>query len=65
MNNDLEEVTRPKNTPGRSIIDLAISTPKLGPLLGWYVDKAYPTPLDYVLIVLEWEELQKSYQETS
>jgi hypothetical protein len=65
VNNDPEEATRPKNTPGNSIIDLAISTPELGPLPGWYVDTAYPTPSDHVLIVMEWEELQQSYQETS
>ena len=64
INNDPDVSTRPKNLPGNSIIDLAISTPELGPLPVWYIDTVHTTPLDYKLIVMEWDGLLESPQET-
>ena len=57
VNNDPEVPTRPKQTPGLSIIDLAITSPELGPLATWYVDSEHSTPSDHELIVVEWDEM--------
>jgi hypothetical protein len=52
INNDPNAATRPKNSPGVSIIDLALSTQELGPLQSWFIDSCYPTPSDHELIVI-------------
>ncbi|QKX53974.1 uncharacterized protein TRUGW13939_01054 [Talaromyces rugulosus] len=58
VNNPLGEATRYKKTEGVSIIDLALSSPTLGPLQAWEVDKDKPTTSDHELIVLAWEALE-------
>lgn len=40
VNNTLGIPTRPKTTPGMSIIDLSLTTVDMGPLLAWMVDEA-------------------------
>lgn len=58
INNPLGEATRYKKTEGVSIINLALSSPTLGPLQAWEVDKDKPTTSDHELIVLAWEALE-------
>ena len=41
-----------------SIIDLALSSPALGPLQAWEIDRDRPTTSDHELIVLAWEALE-------
>ena len=55
INNDPDTLTRPRGTPGVSIIDLALTTPRLG-LVGWevYTDKA--TGSDHEVIGVYWED---------
>jgi hypothetical protein len=65
INNIPRVPTRPKRTPGISIIDLAISTPELGPLDSWLVDDEYPTGSDHELILVEWKDLERRATETS
>jgi endonuclease/exonuclease/phosphatase family metal-dependent hydrolase len=57
INNDSDTPTRPKSTPGISIIDLALTTPGLGPLSTWAIDQDHPTGSDHEVIVLGWEDL--------
>jgi hypothetical protein len=42
-----------------SIIDLVLSSPTLGPLQAWKIDKDRTTTSDYELIVLAWEALEE------
>jgi hypothetical protein len=57
INNDSDTPTRPKSTPGISIIDLALTTQGLGPLSTWAIDQDHPTGSDHEVIVLGWEDL--------
>lgn len=59
VNNPLGEATRHKKSPGVSIIDLALSSPTLGPLQAWEIDKDRATTSDHELIVLAWEALEE------
>jgi ribonuclease HI len=65
INNDPDTPTRPKVTPGISIIDLALSSPSLGPLPNWAIDKDHPTGSDHETILLEWDDLGQTRTETS
>ena len=42
INNGLGVSTRPKRTPGISIINLALTTVSMGPLETWTVDQEHP-----------------------
>ena len=57
INNDPDTPTRPKSTPGISIIDLALTTQGLGPLTTWATDQDHPTGSDHEVIILGWEDL--------
>ncbi|OJJ82207.1 uncharacterized protein ASPGLDRAFT_49620 [Aspergillus glaucus CBS 516.65] len=46
INNDPDTPTRPKTSPGLSIIDLALTTPELGPLEAWETYPERPTGSD-------------------
>jgi len=59
VENDLDMPTRPKLTPGISIIDLVLTSQELGPLQLWAVDTEHQTGSDHELIVLEWEKMHK------
>ena len=63
VNNAPGEATRYKQTPGVSIIDLALSSQALGPLQAWEVEKEKPTTSDHELIILAWEALEAPPQE--
>jgi endonuclease/exonuclease/phosphatase family metal-dependent hydrolase len=65
INNTPGIPTRPKRTPGISIIDLAISTPELGLLDSWLVDNELPTGSDHELILMEWKDLERRSLQTS
>lgn len=54
INNELGVSTRPKRTPGISIIDLSLTTASMGPLEMWTVDQEHPTGSDHELIIMEW-----------
>lgn len=57
--------TRPKSTPGVSIIDLTLTTLGLGPLPTLFVDRDHPTGLDHEVIVLGWDPLGTAPMEPS
>jgi ribonuclease HI len=57
INNTPGESTRPKSTPGISIIDLTLTSPEMGPLPLWSIDSDHPTGSDHEVIVTEWEDL--------
>ncbi|ODM18159.1 hypothetical protein SI65_06030 [Aspergillus cristatus] len=59
INNELGVPTRPKRTPGISIIDLALTTVSMGPLEMWTVDQEHPTGSDHELIIMEWTSLER------
>ena len=59
INNELGVSTRPKRTPGISIIDLALTTVSMGPLEMWTVDQEHPTGSDHELIIMEWASLER------
>ena len=59
INNTPGEATRYKQTPGVSIIDLALSSQALGPLETWEIDWDRPTTSDYELIILGWGTLEE------
>ena len=65
INNELGIPTRPKSTPGISIIDLALTTISMGPLEMWTVDQERPTGSDHELIVMEWTPLEQGITATS
>ena len=49
--------TRPKQTPGYSIIDLTLTTSDLGLLPSWIIDPDYSTQSDHELISFDIENL--------
>ena len=59
INNELGVPTRPKRTPGISIIDLALTTVSMGPLETWTIDQGHPTGSDHELIIMEWASLEQ------
>lgn len=61
VNNDTSIPTRPKQTAGRSIIDLTITTPALGYVAEWSIDPECATPSDHELITFDLENLDQTY----
>ena len=59
INNPLGEATHYKESPGLSIIDLALTTPSLESLQAWEIDKERATGSDHELILLGWEALEE------
>ena len=59
INDELGVSTRPKSTPGISIIDLALTTVSMGPLEAWAIDQEHPTGSDPELIIMEWTYLEQ------
>ena len=55
VNNDTDFPTRPASR-GISIIDLALTSPALGPLRAWEIPEEYPSFSDHELILVEWED---------
>ena len=64
VNNDTEFPTRP-SSPGISIIDLALTSPDLGPLQVWEIPEEYPSLSDHELILIEWEDIDTQGQENT
>ena len=64
VNNDTDFPTRP-SSPGISIIDLALSSPGLGPLRVWEIPEEYPSLSDHELILMEWEDIDTPGQRNS
>ena len=60
VNNDTSIATRPKQTQGRSIIDLTLTTPDLEYLPAWTIDPEYATPSDHELITFDLENIDKT-----
>ena len=58
LNNEPGVPTRPKTTPGISIIDLTLTTVSMGPLQAWTVDQDHPTGSDHELLVMEWAPIE-------
>ena len=58
INNEPGVPTRPKATPGISIIDLALTTVSMGPLQAWMVDRDHSTGSDHELLVMEWATIE-------
>lgn len=56
VNNNTDFPTRP-SSPGISIIDLALTSPGLGPLRVWEIPEEYPSLSDHELILMEWEDI--------
>ena len=57
--NNTDYPTRPRSQ-GISIMDLALITASLGPLTLWEIPKEYPSISDHELILLQWEDLGQS-----
>jgi ribonuclease HI len=58
INNEPGIPTRPKVTPGISIIDLTFTTVSMGPLRAWAVDEDHQTGSDHEMIVMEWASME-------
>jgi ribonuclease HI len=58
LNNTPGKATRPKQSPGISIIDLSLSSPALGPLQGWEINGDLSTPSDHEFLVMAWSSPQ-------
>jgi ribonuclease HI len=65
INNKLGIPTRPKTTPGISIIDLSLTTVDMGPLLAWTVDEDHATGSDHELLVMEWAPIEHGWEPPS
>lgn len=61
INNDTLIPTRPKQTAGRSVIDLTFTTPILGFVAAWTIDSEYATPSDHELITFDLENLDETF----
>ena len=59
VNNDPDHATRPLSQGSVSIIDLALTSPSLGPLCIWEIPEEYPSLSDHELILLGWEEMER------
>ncbi|ODM14906.1 hypothetical protein SI65_09658 [Aspergillus cristatus] len=57
VNNDPDIPTRPKTSPGLSIIDLSLTTLELGPLEAWETYPGRPTGSDHEVIGMRWAPL--------
>ena len=64
VNNDTDFPTR-SSSPGMSIIDLALTSPELGPLRVWEIPEEYPSLSDYELILMEWENIEAPGQKNN
>ena len=64
VNNDTEFPTRPSSL-GISIIDLALTSPDLGPLRVWEIPDKYPSLSDHELILIEREDIDTQGQENT
>lgn len=62
VNNDPDYSTQPASQGGVSIIDLALSSPELGPLCLWEIPEEYPSLSDHKLILLGWEDIEQQIQ---
>lgn len=58
VNNDLDYATRP-SSGGISIVDLALTSPQLGPLRVWEIPEEYLSLFDHELILVEWDEMEE------
>jgi hypothetical protein len=65
INNTLGVPTRPKTTPGISIIDLSLTTVEMGPLEAWTVDEDHATGSDHELLVMEWAPIEQGWEPPS
>ncbi len=59
VNNDPDYATRPSSQGSTSIVDLALTSPSLGPLCVWEIPEEYPSLSDHELILLGWEEMEQ------
>ena len=57
VNNNTNFLTHP-SSQGISIIDLALTCPKLGILRVWKIPEKYPSLSDHELILIEWEDIE-------
>lgn len=57
VNKNPDYATRPISHGGVSIIDLALSSPELGPLSFWEIPGEYPSLSDHELILLGWDNI--------
>lgn len=64
VNNNTDFLTRPSSS-GISIINLALTSPDLGPLQVWEIPEEYPSLSDHELILLKWEDLDSTDQNNS
>lgn len=58
VNDDPDYATRPSSA-GISIIDLALTSPELGPLRVWEIPEEYLSLSDHELILVEWDEMEE------
>lgn len=58
INNDPDYATRPSSV-GISIIDLALSSPELGPVRVWEIPEEHPSLSDHEPVLVEWEKMEK------
>lgn len=56
VNNDTDFPTQ-LSSPGISIIDLALTSPDLGPLRIWKIPEEYLSLSDHEFILIKWEEI--------
>ena len=64
LNNNTDFPTR-SSSRGISIIDLALTSPALGPLRIWEIPEDYSSLSDHELILIEWEDIDTQGQEKS
>lgn len=62
INNDPDYAIRPASQGGVSIINLAFSSPELGPLYLWEIPEEYPSLSDHELILLGWDDVEQQNQ---
>jgi ribonuclease HI len=65
IENDPELPTRPKSSPGISIIDLTLTTREMGALTSWAIHTEHSTGSDHELILLEWPDVAEPTPEIS
>lgn len=59
VNNDPDYATHLSSQGSVSIIDLALTSPSLGPLCIWEIPREYPSLSDHELILLGWGEIEQ------
>lgn len=62
VNNDPDYAARSASQGGTSTIDLALSSPELGPLCLWEIPEEYPSLSDHELILLGWDDIEQQNQ---